>query len=433
MKTRIIKYFLLLLCACSFRIALAQQIKLGQQCPDIIISNVINYSDTVLSISDFKGKLIVLDFWNQACLSCIQAFSKMDSLQKKFAGKLQIILVNKEGRDSTLHFFAKHKKIIMPALPLITAANNLWYMFANDAIPYHAWLDSNRILQYVTGPYNLTERHIDAFLKGQRPFMQNSTEEENSTVRTETQLSNRPIYYSAISNCNIKTGRYEFEAKPVNDSFIHMCMPCYSVVDLYKKAYSNWDKYNFNTPGKVLLEMKETYPFVYPRDENLLDEWRRHYSYTYDLIIPVSRKDQRYKFMQQDLEKCFDLDVKIEKRKIKCLALIKKGSLEKLKSKNGKPVNTLVGRKYENDSLRFFKNKSFKTFSDIIRGFIEQDLQIPFINKTGITEDINICLRGNSIDPFNFKELKKDLLKYGLDIIETQEWMDALLIKQKNK
>ena len=69
------------------------------------LGNVLNYHRSKLSLGDFAGKYIILDFWNQGCVPCIAAFPEIDSLQKHFKDKLQIILVNKESKESTIAFF----------------------------------------------------------------------------------------------------------------------------------------------------------------------------------------------------------------------------------------------------------------------------------------------------------------------------------------
>ncbi|MBK8087718.1 MAG: redoxin domain-containing protein [Chitinophagaceae bacterium] len=81
-----------------------QQIKTGEQCPEFKIGSTLQYRDTV-SLSDFRNKLLILDFWNTTCISCIKAFPKLDSIQKLFGNRVQIVLVNRESKDSTIAFF----------------------------------------------------------------------------------------------------------------------------------------------------------------------------------------------------------------------------------------------------------------------------------------------------------------------------------------
>jgi hypothetical protein len=212
-----------------------------------------------------------------------------------------------------------------------------------------------------------------------------------------------------------------------------MCQPCYAVKDLYKKAYS--DKYKFTTAGQVVLEMADTYPFIYPADENLLDQWLQEFSYTYDLLIPSAKKEQRYKFMQQDMERYFGLSAIVEKRKLNCMALITTGNINRLKTKGGKPVNKLFVAglsKQPEDTVRYMKNEPFKNFAEQLSAWIEYQLEIPFINRTGIIDNIDIQLRDSSVDPFDITALQKDLKKYNLKLVETTAWLDVLVIKPKS-
>lgn len=431
MKT-IVMFTLFLL---NFYSSPAQRISLAQQSPDFISADVINYTDSVIKLSDFSGKLIVIDFWNHSCVSCIRDFEKLDSLQKKFTGSLQIILANNESKDSTLRFFARHRGISLPSLPMITSAWKLWSLFTSDKTPYHVWLGRDRTLEYITGPYNLTTAHITSFLEGKKPLLANYTPEESYGGNATGIPINHAAYYSVISACDIQTGRNEFEAARVNnDQSVHLCKPCSSVKDLFCKAYGEFNRHNFHTPGQVILEMPDYYPYIYPEDDNLLDEWRQQYCYTYDLVIPVSKKEQRYQFMQEDLTRYFDLSATVEKRKLKCLALIAKGDLNKLRSKGGKPVNKLftggVNQSGE-DTIRYLQNQPLKNFSVLLGSWIDHYLKIPFTDKTGYTGNIDIRVRNLSVDPFNLTELRKDLQQYHLDLVETTDWKDVLIIKPR--
>ena len=48
---------------------------IGDKVPDVEFENVINYSDKKVRLSDFKGKLMILDFWATWCTSCIAGIS----------------------------------------------------------------------------------------------------------------------------------------------------------------------------------------------------------------------------------------------------------------------------------------------------------------------------------------------------------------------
>ena len=73
---------------------------IGDTVPDITITNVYNYPASTIHLSDLKGKLVILDFWSTWCGACIEAFPKMEKLQKEFGDQLQVILVNTYEGDT---------------------------------------------------------------------------------------------------------------------------------------------------------------------------------------------------------------------------------------------------------------------------------------------------------------------------------------------
>lgn len=66
-----------------------RNLKIGDRVPEIIISKIIGDSKPDAKISDFKDKLLILDFWDTFCGSCIEALPKLDSLQQKFGNKIK--------------------------------------------------------------------------------------------------------------------------------------------------------------------------------------------------------------------------------------------------------------------------------------------------------------------------------------------------------
>jgi len=59
-----------------------------------------------------------------------------------------------------------------------------------------------------------------------------------------------------------------------------------------------------------------------------------------------------------------------------------------------------------------------------------EDMSLPlaFVDETGFTGQVDIQLIGKMS---NLLEVRKQLLKYGLEIIETEREVDVLVIKEK--
>ncbi len=67
-------------------------LKVGDTVPDVAFK-MINYKSNKAHLSEFRGKLLILDFWGAFCSTCIAQFSKLTELQKQFNSELNIIPV----------------------------------------------------------------------------------------------------------------------------------------------------------------------------------------------------------------------------------------------------------------------------------------------------------------------------------------------------
>ena len=146
----------------------------GDTVPDIVFNHVINYKKDEIKLSDFKGKLVILDFWASWCGSCIQGFPKLDSLQNKFGNKIQILLINpKKSRDD----LAKINRVInrmnsLPGkpfqLPIIVNDTLASSYFKFTAIPHYVWIDGKGIVRAITSRKYVTSDVASALINGEK-------------------------------------------------------------------------------------------------------------------------------------------------------------------------------------------------------------------------------------------------------------------------
>lgn len=151
---------------------LPNRLTIGDTIPDIEITNVINYKTTSIKLSNFRGKLLILDFWAIWCSGCINGFSKLDSFQKKFPDQLQVMLINDEGERSSIEnekktkaFFTnlKSKTNGLFALPSsLKRVEVLNQLFPHIYIPHYVWISSQGKVIAVTSSEEVTEINIRA-------------------------------------------------------------------------------------------------------------------------------------------------------------------------------------------------------------------------------------------------------------------------------
>lgn len=312
----ILRICIVVLCLININTIAAQTKKLsvGDQMPDVPLKNVINYSKNELKLSDFKGKYVILDFWNHNCHYCLASFKNIDSMQKMFAGKLQIILVNKEDKNFTENFFLTRKQIKQPAVPLATDNKKLIDLFPKEGYPYSVWIDKNGIIRQMALAHNITAAHLTEFMEDRPLNLNNATRKmfygPLFNYKSDS-LEKKIGYFSCITRYidDINIGFYEISK--FNDSLAEISSSGSSIVELYKKAYREGDKYNFNQEGALILRVKNTSQYVRPTDPGLKDDWDKQHSYNYTLFIPIRKRKEAYKIMQQDLERYFGLKASV--------------------------------------------------------------------------------------------------------------------------
>lgn len=140
----------------------AQQIKplnIGDTVPDITLHNVINYKDSVIRLSDFSGKGIILDFFSTWCGSCIAALSKLEGMQSHYGDSLQIVVVCNESRERIEQFIHTKPAGLYRHLPFATGDSCLNLVFPHRILPHEVILYGKRVVSITELDY-LTQANL---------------------------------------------------------------------------------------------------------------------------------------------------------------------------------------------------------------------------------------------------------------------------------
>jgi thiol-disulfide isomerase/thioredoxin len=167
------KYIILSVFNVFFVLAMAQTrlpspagLKIGDPVPDMTI-NVLDHQGTgVPKLSDFKGKLVILDFWATWCSPCVGMIPKMDSLQSEFAGKIQFIPVTSQSEKIVTSFRARFKKVrqLKNEFPQVAGDAALRSLFPHSSLPHYVWIDANGVLAAITGEGSVNAENIAKML-----------------------------------------------------------------------------------------------------------------------------------------------------------------------------------------------------------------------------------------------------------------------------
>ncbi|MBO9574012.1 MAG: TlpA family protein disulfide reductase, partial [Chitinophagaceae bacterium] len=326
----------------------------GNRVPEIVFSKMLNYSSATAKISDFKGKLIILDFWNTSCSSCIQEFPKLRALQEKYAGRIQIITVGIEIENfpftSVSKFIdrtknSRFKNDLPTAVAVIKKGKEakdllLYSLFPWQGVPHEVWIDPEGNFITSTDQKAVTERNIDAILAGNRKLLPPKKWyqplrhcEPNFLVNPQGSHGMRfgSVFSSYNDTIGTLAGNWQIFDSQCDSNywrFVNVNQPIY---DFYFYAYRDLlpeiitDQYK-----RIIVDSSNAKPF-YRRNQDAveLDNWSydiftRDNLFCYEMILPRTYSEKEVnRFLIEDFDRFFQVRSGLETRKISCLALKK--------------------------------------------------------------------------------------------------------------
>lgn len=407
----------------------AQQVKTGDQCPEDVLPIVLNYPVPDLRLSDFRGKIVILEFWNTWCSSCIEAFPKLDSLQKIFSRDMQIVLVTNESADKIVGFFKKHSNVIRPDIPMIVNDKKLNEAFPSEGRPYVVWINKQGIVENFSSGTNVSKQNLLYFIAGKKMLFRDPTLERSGSAIQENNFES----ISFISHCyeTLNIGNNEIQEDSTGQS-VSIRSNCSSIVDLFIKAFSEFGKNNFKTRYGLQLCLSDSFKYQYPKNLEFMDHWLNENAYNYQLVLPKVKADQAYKMMQQDLVRYFDLNASINKLLVNGLVLVNRthGRLKEEKAITVKSKRILTYATLHPDSVYIFKNEPMVKFSKWLK--TKLFYFFPVIDSTNYSGNISVIIRKSSLKPFNFQQFREDLNLSGFECLNKEIETAVLLIEGDN-
>jgi thiol-disulfide isomerase/thioredoxin len=407
-------------------------LNVGDYVPDIEIDNVIYHTPTKVRLSDFKDKLILLDFWGTTCGSCIAALPGLDSLQKKYKDRIQVITVTKlDSKEKVISTLQRNSKTSQIKLPIVIADDILHKYFPYQLVSHAVWIDKNRKLRAITGIEYVTDENIRNMLADKEiswPVKKDipvyDYEKPLLDMPQKELVKPRFLYYSAftgyLDGIAPPNGRKTDPAnKTVTVSFYNMGLLALSKIALDYKTGANLKEF--------ILEVKDSTRIVMPGGA-YISEWNKANKYCYTITLPIHISEpETEEIVKKDLLRWLDImgyTVKKEKRKVNCFALIRKGKTDLLYSKGGQYINDLDNT----ENVRALVNAPLSTFINFLSKRLYDAPRV--INETGIADQVHIDIYLTPSSLENTGILRNELSKYGLDLVPMEKEKEMYIITE---
>lgn len=409
-------------------------LQVGDRIPFEEFHNMVNYPKKSLVLTDRKAKLTLLDFWATTCGPCIKFWPTAMKLQEEFKGDLQIVLVNSfEGTKTVKKFLERRRQIdgFEMNLPTSCRDSTTWKYFPGSSLPRYVWIDANGVVGAITDGMDVTRDNIKRWITTGPFKMANLQRKKYFDV-----YPTKPIFVNGnggerpddvfIWSSSLTRGQNDIPAGASIDYdslFAGISVTSSPIITLLGRAYNNrlreFDIFDFLPLSRMQLIAKDT--LRYWGDGTLGGN-----TFNYQLIAGETRtREQLLKMMQEDLYRYFNLEVKWEKQRKKCLVFTMFDSTLATKSKIVAPELKMRDGDIILDSVTV---KDITTLMEMGTGYY-RSARYPLVDETGYEGVITgIRERSHVIDPVT---LDRILMKHGLRLKFEIREVDILVLKER--
>lgn len=373
------------------------QLKNGDNVPDLQFGTLLNSPVNSISLSQLKGKVVLIEFWATWCGPCLVAMHHLKALQAKYPKTLQVIAVTDETE--------KRAGLYIKAKPM-----NFWFavdtgrkvaeVFPHQLIPHSILIGPDGKFIAATDPEAITEKVMDSLLSKQQVHL---PEKKDNLVSHDDLIKQSFVAADSV--------QYRFMMQPEIKGG-----PGLSTTWLDNKAFRGRRITCINLPLTTLY-MLANGNFPYGRTLNKIKADKNVPVYCLDLIVKTH--SDLLPALQKELAKRFDLQAKVTPM-IKDVQVLRITDPAKFKTinRNSSGTRTYYSRHGEIDQAAI-------TMADFA-GFLENyGIGKLVVDETGSLEKFDIKF---SFQPENPQSLLDTLSGMGLGLTTEQRPVNMLVL-----
>ncbi|WEK36136.1 MAG: redoxin domain-containing protein [Candidatus Pseudobacter hemicellulosilyticus] len=428
------------------------RIRVGEKVPELELRNIINFSTDKVLMSEFKGKLLILDFWNIGCSVCIANFPKMEKLQKEFGNDIQILLVNTLDSKELLkkRGFPQNtrSKILNETnLPIVIGDTILNTLFPHEGEPFHVWIGNDGVVKGMTNYLGTTGDQIRNYLEGKEVSLLNKLNpndfylnNKSSILKEENSKILQNILASSILTKNlammgwdnwIKDSTQDYKLVGYRYSGTGIQLLSTALINLSTK-YRDSAMFLFY-PDRIVLDVRRPDKFVPPHigSENI-STWMDSNYYYYEIRLPSDRMSDSERnnrtiiaqAMLEDLQRYLFVTASIQERYVPCYVLKRISNKKKYVSQS----KTVLNYFYESGVFKI-ENSPISVFTSALRYALGYK-GMPIIDETEFGDSVMVDLEING-DLNKLEDVRKGLAKYDMDLVEETRLIDVVVVNDR--
>jgi len=395
-------------------------LKIGDKIPDIAFNDLVNYNKRQLKLSDFKDKVVVLDFWATWCSSCLAGMPHEFALQQKLSDMMAVVLVDekstRDDREKVVKFFNRRKGTY--EFTSIVGDTMLNKFFPHFTIPHFVWIRNNTVIA-IPEASDLTEDNIKAVYHSQPVQLS----EDNSIPFDYTKeifqkenesISSKHLYHSTLNK--FQPGVLSSIGLTVDDSnrVSRIDAINQSLLSMICFATTNFTGLQ---DDRILRHVKQSTNLT---PDSISGRWKDRNAFIYEATFPLCNKNSALSIMKADIQRYFGIRYYGIEKDTDCLVLTTTDISKITKGKDR--VHSESNFEDHADKPIYFENTTAAT----VVSLLEEFYRIPVIDDSQYKGKICLSLPQNLND---LQAMADTLEKQGYRIAKEKRKIWFLVIE----
>ena len=379
---------------------------------------VVNHPERkdTITLNEYRGKLIILDFWATWCGSCIAAMPGLHNLQRQFGDDMVIVPVTTEAQETVAEFLQSNKTVKELSLFSVIDDGALKSAFPHTGVPNYVWIDAKSKVTAITATHQLTQENISKTIAGQHPVLMQKLEIDLRNPAPlflkddlyDTELEQYTIFlkgmHYGLPTLNIKRRNGEVVYGRMITNFPLLSIFQTLAPRLFKSVGERY------SPKRFVIESdkREGLSYHLRTSGRNRENWVKSNVYSFDIIVPLHKSSQLDSLILHTLNDFTAYNGNIINRDTHCYVLRKLGDIGPIKNMRE-------------------KGGAEQHISKLIVALDDADVTaLPVVDESGF-QDLDAEyeeLKGMSI-----KEINHWLGGHGLELIEAKRRIAMFVIR----
>ena len=372
-----------------------QESLIGKKVPDLTFGPIMNYSKEAAKLSDYTGKIVILDFWATWCAGCIEAFPHLEALKEKFSEEIEILAISSSDSKERIEKFLSKKKTLLPIV--LDTALVLKMQFPQRVLSHTVIIDADRITRAITTPEHITEEVIQNVLDGKEINLKEKRY-DFSWSKDDHLASEDAIFQFTLTAFN---GGSQM-LKPFNNGRLLMNGLFLSTIYEYANSFPSYTR--------TVFEVQNA------------DKYKA-YQYSLEIIAPDMTEGEVKPIILDFLHRTVTLKSRVERRKV--LVKVLQRTTEPLKIKKADP-DSKEEFSFSGRGVHMQNSPIDGRLTRFLENRLAKKNQITIVmNETGLSANYDVDIPWYPENPEN---IHIELAKLGLKLVDAEREVDLLIL-----